>query len=145
MTRHILQWAIALSLPLVSLQAQDATPPTAKMAGNWDFSFTGPQGAMTWRVNFTQAGDTLTGQAQSDFGTLPVSEGWVTGNELSFGLTLSFEGQSIVVYFSGLVKGDSAEGSIEVPNAGIPVIPFIAARVVESSGSPMDRARRIEH
>jgi hypothetical protein len=115
------------------------------MGGNWDFSFNSPQGAMTWRVNFAQAGDTLTGQAQSDFGTLPVTEGWISGNELSFGLILSFDGQSFTVYFSGIVKGDSvAEGNIEVPNSGLPTTPFSAKKVTDPPAGPIDRSRRIE-
>ena len=49
----------------VPAAAQD-TPktPTADIAGNWDFSFTSPQGAATWRIKFDQAGDTLRGQGQ---------------------------------------------------------------------------------
>lgn len=118
--------ALAFAVPLT---AQEPAKPAAKMAGIWDFSFSGPQGPMTWRVNFQQAGDTLTGQASTDFGNLPVTEGWASGNEMSFGLVLNFEGQSFTVYFSGIVKGDTAEGSIEVPNAGLPVTPFSALRV----------------
>ena len=133
--------AIALAAVTTAGIAQDAPVTTAKVAGNWDFSFDSPQGAMTWRVNFQQAGDTLNGQAQTDFGTLPMREGWISGNELTFGLTLSFEGQSFVVYFTGLVKGDSAEGSIEVPNSGLPITPFTAKRVAEPGSDAVDRVR----
>jgi hypothetical protein len=145
MIRRTLLCALSLAMPLAALGAQDAPTPTAKVAGNWDFSFNSPQGAMTWRVNFVQAGDTLTGQAQSDFGNLPVTEGWISGNELTFGLILSFEGQSFTVYFSGMVQGDSvAEGNIEVPNSGLPTTPFSAKKVTAPSGAALDRARRIE-
>lgn len=132
--------AIAIAIGASAGAAQEPTP-TAKVAGNWDFSFDSPQGAMTWRVNFQQSGDTLNGQAQTDFGTLPMREGWISGNELTFGLTLSFDGQSFVVYFTGLVKGDSAEGTIEVPNSGLPVTPFTARRVAEPGIDVIDRPR----
>jgi len=118
--------ALAIAVPLA---AQEAPVPAAKMAGIWDFSFAGPQGPMTWRENFQQVGDTLTGQASTDFGNLPVTEGWASGNEMSFGLVLNYEGQSFTVYFYGVVRGDTAEGSIEVPNSGLPVAPFSALRV----------------
>lgn len=124
--RAALPIALAFAVPLA---AQEAAQPAAKMAGTWDFSFSGPQGPMTWRVNLQQVGDTLTGQAATDFGNLPVTEGWSSGNEMSFGLVLTYDGQSFTVYFSGVFKGDSAQGSIEVPNAGLPTTPFSALRV----------------
>jgi hypothetical protein len=133
--RALPAFLLALSIPTAGAAGQDAPPATAKVAGNWDFSFTSPQGAMTWRVKFDQAGDTLTGHAESDFGTLPMREGWITGNDLSFGLLLSLEGQSFTVYFTGTVKGDTADGSIEVPNSGLQPIAFRAIRVANDEAS----------
>ena len=132
MRRAVALCALVLASTAAPLAAQEATPtPTAKMAGNWDFSFTSPQGAATWRVTFEQAGDTLKGQAQSDFGPLPMSNGWISGNDLSFSLSLNFNGQNFNLDFSGVVKGDEAEGTIAVPGAGIEPFAFAAKRVVE--------------
>ena len=109
------------------LSAQDTTKvPTAKVDGNWDFSFTSPQGAANWRIKFEQAGDTLRGSAATDFGQLDVVNGWVSGNELSFTLNLNFNGQAIQVNFAGIVKGDTAQGNIDVPGMGIQPFPFTA-------------------
>ena len=121
--------AIALVLLAMPLSAQDtAKVPTAKVAGSWDFSFTSPQGAANWRIKFDQAGDTLRGSAATDFGQLDVVDGWITGNNMSFTLNLNFNGQAISVNFAGTVKGDTVQGNIDVPGAGIPAFPFTAVK-----------------
>jgi len=129
----------ALALFAVPAAAQEAPKaPTANIAGNWDFSFTSPQGAATWRIKFDQKGDTLTGSATTDFGALNVENGWITGNDLSFTLNLNFNGQSIAVNFAGTVKGDTASGNIDVPGAGIAPFPFTA---VKAAGSTSELSR----
>jgi hypothetical protein len=127
---------VALAIITAPVAAQDTTKtPTVNIAGNWDFSFTSPQGAATWRIKFEQAGDTLRGQASTDFGALEVTNGWITGNELSFTLNLNFNGQAIAVNFAGTVKGDTAQGNIDVPGAGIPAFPFTAVKATGSFAS----------
>ena len=137
----------AFALVAAPLSAQDAPKePTAKVAGSWDFSFTSPQGAATWRIKFDQAGDTLRGTAATDFGQLDVTDGWITGSDMSFALHLNFNGQMIQVNFAGKVKGDTVQGNVDVPGAGIPAFPFTAVKASGfqfSSSSPAiyDRPR----
>lgn len=140
---------LAALMMAAPLSAQDAAKvATAKVAGGWDFSFTSPQGAATWRITFTQAGDTLRGTAATDFGQLDVVDGWVTGNDMSFTLNLNFNGQMISVNFAGTVKGDTVQGNVDVPGAGIQPFPFTAVKAAGSepltSGAVMkfDRPRR---
>ena len=138
----------ALFMLAAPLSAQDAPKePTAKVGGSWDFSFTSPQGAATWRVRFDQAGDTLRGSAATDFGQLDVVDGWITGNDMSFTLNLNFIGQMIQVNFAGKVKGDTVQGNVDVPGAGIQPFPFTAIKAngfaySSSSPSTFDRPRR---
>jgi hypothetical protein len=116
--------------------AQD-TPkaPTAKLAGDWDISFNSPQGAATWRFKFEQSADTLWGTTNTgDFGTLNVTDGWVSGNDISFSVPLNFSGQQILLNFTGTVKSDTINGQIDVPGAGIQ--PF-AFQGIKASGSTM--------
>ena len=116
--------------------AQDAPKaPPAKIAGNWDFSFTSPQGAANWRIKFEQSADTLWGTANTDFGAVNVTDGWVTGNDLSFTLNLNVQGTAIAVNFSGTVKGDTATGQVDVPNVGIQPFPFTAIKAAGESAS----------
>jgi hypothetical protein len=129
-----------LALVAAPLAAQDAPKePTAKVAGDWDFSFTSPQGAATWRIKFDQAGDTLRGTAATEFGQLDVTDGWISGSDMSFTLHLNFNGQMIQVNFAGKVKGDTVQGNIDVPGAGIQPFPFTAVKATGfafSSSSP---------
>ena len=127
---------VALAVFTTAGAAQDtAKVATVDIAGNWDFSFTSPQGSYTWRIKFEQAGDTLRGAANTDFGALDVTNGWITGNELSFTLNLNFNGQAISVNFAGTVKGDTAQGNIDVPGAGIQPFPFTAVKATGASTS----------
>ncbi len=142
MLNTIARLSAASLLLAAPLQTQE-TAPAAKLAGTWDFSFNGPAGPMTWRVNFQQSGDTLTGMAATDFGSLPVTEGWTSGNEMSFGLVINVDGQVFTVYFSGVVKGDSLAGSIEVPNSGLPLTPFNALRVSNPASSSATADNRV--
>lgn len=140
---------VALAFAGAPLSAQDAPKePTASVAGSWDFSFTSPQGAATWRIKFDQAGDTLRGSAATDFGQLDVTDGWITGSDMSFTLHLNFNGQMIQVNFAGKVKGDTVQGNIDVPGAGIQPFPFTAVKATGlefSSSSPatFDRPRLV--
>jgi hypothetical protein len=141
MFRHALIVSlVALVAPLVTASGQDEKPATAKMAGSWDFSFTSPQGNHNWRVKFDQKGDTLSGQAESELGALTLQDAWITGNELSFGVAISMNGQTFNLYFAGLVKGDTADGSLEVPNSGMQAIPFRAVRVATNEETGGDTA-----
>jgi len=135
------------------VSAQDAPKvPTAQVAGNWDVSFTSPQGAATWRVKLDQAGDTLRGSvAAGEFGTLDVVNGWITGNDMSFGVNLNFNGTAIQVNFAGTVKGDTVSGNVDVPGAGIAPFPFTGVKVATfdlvttfvNTGSPAVRPRLV--
>jgi hypothetical protein len=139
----------AFALVAAPLSGQDTTTvPTAKVAGDWDFSFTSPQGAANWRVKFDQSGDTLRGSAATDFGQLEVSDGWITGNDLWFTLYLNFNGQQIQVNFAGKVQGDTVQGNVDVPGVGIDPFPFTAVKasgsdVAAASPVPYDRPRLV--
>lgn len=131
MRRFATPFALLLAAAAASVSAQETTA-TVKMAGNWAINFTSPQGTANWTVKFEQFSDTLRGQAQTDFGALPVYDGWISGNDLSFWLTITLEGQKYDLGFSGKVNGDAAEGTIAVPAAaGMSPIPFTAKRVVD--------------
>lgn len=129
----------AFALVAAPLAAQDSPAPTkaptASVAGDWDFSFTSPQGAATWRVKFEQFGDTLRGSAATDFGQLEVSDGWITGDQLFFTLYLNYSGQQIQVNFSGTVKGDTTQGKVEVPGVGVDPFPFTAIKATGSDAA----------
>ena len=63
----------AFVLAAAPVSAQDSTKKEpVKMAGNWDFAFTSPQGDSNWRVKFEQSADTLWGTANTEFGAVNI-------------------------------------------------------------------------
>ena len=121
---------LALALIAAPATAQDAPKATnVNMAGNWDFSFTSPQGTANWRIKFEQSADTLWGTATTDFGPLNVTDGWVAGNDVSFTLSLNYEGTPISLNFTGTVKTDTINGQIDVPGVGIQPFAFTGVKV----------------
>lgn len=126
----------AFVLAAAPVSAQDSTKKEpVKMAGNWDFAFTSPQGDSNWRVKFEQSADTLWGTANTEFGAVNISDGGVAGSDIWFTVNLNIEGTAISVNFSGTVKGDTATGQIDVPNVGIQPFPFTAIRAANHSAS----------
>jgi hypothetical protein len=105
------------------------TKASAKIAGKWEFTIDGPQGPDVMTITMTQAGDTLTGTAESQFGTLPLSKGKISGENFSFALTMNGNGEAMELPFSGKVTGETAEGRISVAMDGGMVINWRAKKV----------------
>lgn len=78
-------------------------------------------------VEFVQEGSDLSGKLMSQFGTAEFSDGVVSGNEISFDVTISFGGQDIDLSFSGTVEGDTITGT--VIQAGMESAEFTAKRI----------------
>lgn len=143
------RFAIAALLLAAPLAAQDAPKaPPAKVAGNWDVSFTSPQGAATWRVSLEQSADTIWGTANTgDFGTVNVTDGWVAGNDVAWTIGLNFQGTQIALNFTGTVKGDTISGQIDVPGVGIQPFAFTGVKVTGAqpgvASAAIERPRRV--
>ena len=120
--------AMLAALVASPMSGQETKTP-AKMTGKWEFTLDGPQGPDVMTMTLTQAGDTLTGTAESQFGTLPLSKGKISGENFSFALTMNGNGEAMELPFSGKVTGETAEGSISVAMGGGMVINWRAKRV----------------
>jgi len=94
-------------------------PPTVRLAGKWKISLTGPQGAEEATADLSMAPDgtlsgSLTGVSGSmlgSIGTVSILEGWVSGNQFSFTLSLTVEGNPTDVIFSGTLEGEQMKGT----------------------------------
>ena len=85
-------------------------------------------GPQTSTLVLAQDGETLTGTMTFSLGgrggsgggpqELEVSNGTVDGNSFSFTVTLSFQGNSIDLNYSGTVDGDEMSGTREGPRGG---------------------------
>ena len=96
-----------------------SAPPTVRLTGEWKINLTGPQGLeeATADLNLTPDGTlsgSLTGVSGSmlgSMGTVSIREGWVSGNQFNFTLSLTLGGNPIDVIFSGTLEGEQMKGT----------------------------------
>jgi hypothetical protein len=117
-----------LSITLL-LSAAIVSPGAAQdLAGTWEISSQGGRGGpQTSTLVLAQDGETLTGTMTFSLGgrgggagpqELEVSNGTVDGNSFSFTVTLSFQGNSIDLNYSGTIDGDEMSGTRAGPRGG---------------------------
>ena len=90
---------------------------TAKVSGEWALTVETPNGTGTPSVIFKQDGEDLTGTYKGRFGESQL-KGTVKGNEIKFSVTVSPQGQDVVVEYSGTVDGDSMKGKAKFGEFG---------------------------
>jgi len=118
MTR-LLRLEVALAVLLISVMfALGAiAADTANVSGEWDLSVETPNGTGTPSVSFKQDGENLTGTYKGRFGESQV-KGTIKGNEFTFSVTISIQGQDLVLDYSGTVDGDSMKGKAKFGEYG---------------------------
>lgn len=98
----------------------------ADASGNWTWSRPGRNGGEAWKTTLTLKADgekltgTLTnpGRQGGDPVKTPISDGKVTGDAISFSVTREFNGNKMVIKYSGTVSGDTIKGKTEVERDG---------------------------
>ncbi len=112
--KRALSWLIALTLL--------ATPAFADidLAGEWNVTFTGPQGPADYTMYISQEGTRLTGRMTSPHGEFPV-RGTVEGEKADrFRLSWSLpdSGRMLEIVFVGTVEGDTLTGTARIGKSG---------------------------
>src|SRR6266446_10485834 len=78
----------------------------ADVTGKWTGQVPGRNGVMDTTFNFKSAGDQVTGTMSGPQGAeLAIKEGKLSGDDISFKVTLEFNGNSIGLLFTGKVSG----------------------------------------
>ena len=90
-------------LALVLLLTVTAAAFAADITGRWLGRVSTPNGEIELVYNFTVDGETLTGALTTQFGDLPLQDGKIQGETLSFTMTF---GENPVAY-TGVVRGDT--------------------------------------
>ena len=111
---------------LVAAAAFTAAPVSGQLAGTWQVTTQGGRGGpQTSSLVLAQDGETLTGTMVFNLPEqaggpqeLEVSNGTVDGNSFSFTVTLSLQGNSIDLNYSGTVDGDEMSGTRGGPRGG---------------------------
>jgi hypothetical protein len=100
-----------LMLTLLSALSSCATDPASSpVDGSWDFTMSGPFGAVTATVTMVSSGDTLTGSFDLGGGrSWPIEDGVANGGEISF--SIDRDGSPLVYNMSATIEGDSATGT----------------------------------
>jgi len=107
--------AFALLVPVTRAAAQEAS-----VAGAWELSWETPRGAQTVTVTFAQDGTAVTGTAQMRMGEMPVKDGVLKGDQLTFVLEFGRGDRTFSQSFAATVKGDTMEGKITTPRGENP-------------------------
>jgi hypothetical protein len=94
-------------------------PPAVRLTGKWKITLPGPQGPEEATADLTMAPDgTLSGSLTGisgamlgSIGTVSIRDGWVSGFQFSFTLSLTVGGSPIDVIFSGTLEGEQMKGT----------------------------------
>jgi len=107
---------IACSLALLLAVAM-----AADISGKWTGDMPGRGGDTTSTTfTFKVDGEKLTGSLTGPQGDIPLQEGTVAGNQISFSTTLDFGGNSIKILYKGTMSGDQIKMTREREGSGQP-------------------------
>jgi len=105
-----LSLVIALALLLVAIPAR-----AADVDGKWTGSLETPMGAVQVGFAFKADGATLTGTTTGPDGSeLPIKNGKVEGDKISFVVSVDFGGMAFDLNYSGVVKAEQISLTMEV-------------------------------
>ncbi|HVW86840.1 MAG TPA: hypothetical protein VHB50_19275 [Bryobacteraceae bacterium] len=95
---------------LFVLAAAALTLSAADMSGIWTGQMIGRDGdPQDLSFRFVQAGDKLTGKMYGDNESMPLGEGRITGNEITFSVTNELNGQITKFVYTGTIQGQEIE------------------------------------
>ena len=102
----------------------------ANVDGKWVAQVAG-QGGQTREVtfNFKAEGSKLTGTVSGRQGDVPISDGTVKGDDISFTQTFEAQGNTIKVIYTGKVSGDEIKMTRKREGGDQPATEFTAKRV----------------
>jgi hypothetical protein len=99
----------------------------ANIGGTWAITIVGPEGPSEATADLVQTGTTFTGTISVDQADdAEIEDGTVEGNNMSFTLMISVQGQGLALAVSGVVDGDANSGEMSIPDFG--GFPFTARR-----------------
>jgi len=108
------------SFLLAALLVSVASPTAAmgqSLAGEWDATMETPGGARTLKVLLQVEGERVTGTVKRPAGDAPLV-GTIKGDTLTFRYSITYEGNSLELTVSALVKKDSFQGTVDFGGGG---------------------------
>ena len=105
------------------------TASAADISGTWKGTAETPAGTVERTFVFKVDGNKLTGETSSDrFGKSEIQDGKVDGDDISFTITVNFQGNEAKVNYKGKVNGNEIKFTVEIPGQAQP-IEYTAKRV----------------
>jgi hypothetical protein len=89
----------------------------ADISGQWTATFNTQVGEQHYTYTFKADGEKLTGTAKSDNGTTDIQNGTVKGDDVSFVENLDYQGQKLVITYTGKISGDEIKFTRDVAGA----------------------------
>jgi hypothetical protein len=109
-TRILVSVVTAFALLLVAAPAR-----AADVDGKWTGSLDTPMGAVMVGFNFKADGVMLSGTTTGPDGSeISIKNGKIEGDKISFLVSIDFGGMSLDLNYSGVVKKDSVELTLDV-------------------------------
>jgi hypothetical protein len=102
---------------LVFISALALSAYAADISGQWTATFNTQVGEQHYVYTFKVDGEKLTGTAKSDNGTSEIQNGVVKGDDVSFVENLDYQGQKLVITYTGKVSGDEIKFTRDVAGA----------------------------
>lgn len=133
----ILRFAAFLALAL-AIQA-NAEDKKLDLNGTWKSSYTNQNGQARETVFKLKAeGEKLTGTVSGRNNDTAIEEGKIKGEEVSFQVTREFNGNKMVIKYTGKVSGDTITGKSEAQRDGQPNSrDWVAKRDAATKGEPV--------
>ena len=112
----LLGWILLAALTISPACGQEAQEEkTVDVSGVWEITTQTPRGAMTRTLTLEQDGGSLEGTIETRMGSVPIKDGSVEGNRISFTVAISRGDRTFEMDYRGTVDGDSAEGTFRTP------------------------------
>jgi opacity protein-like surface antigen len=103
--KRVLSLVVMLALVLVAAPAR-----AADIDGKWSGSFDTPMGAVMVGFTFKADGGALTGTTTGPDGAeVPLKNGKIDGDKISFVVSLDFGGMPFDLNYTGVVMGDTVQ------------------------------------
>lgn len=88
------------------------------ISGQWTATFNTQVGEQSYTYTFKVDGEKLTGTAKSANGESEIQNGTVKGDDVSFVENLDYQGQKLVITYTGKVSGDEIKFTRKVGDFG---------------------------
>ncbi len=122
--------AFTLLLVLLCSSASLMAGQSVSVAGEWETTFTSPQGPIKAKTIFKQDGESLSGVIRNERGEVTL-QGAIKGKEIRVSLTVRHQGNDLQVTVTGEIDGDSMKGKADF--GGLFEGDWMAKRITQSA------------